>query len=521
MPTLPLPVRPAAPPAPPAAATPSAPPADEPDLEPPRPAGRPQPVTDRTAATGSTGERFPAVVADLTGLYGPHGRLAVLPDSLDHVGHLAAAAITVSPSWGGGEPAQIWIGDDLRARLDLPADLPESAQPHPWVERALAEGWQIGRGGHTAELRPWLRVWREGESGCRVSIVGWQDTPLTADRPASQTLADRLCRYAELLTIPWRNSAGVTGLELLRVVRWRARQRSGSRAAVVRTSIPLPDPAFTPGAEIDVHQWGRLPGPDEPGEWLHVYDRSAAYLAAANGAVVGLDVEPDHVDAPDFDPRRAGYWNIRVPGWEHARLPHPLGRPVRAGGSRWVTTPTVRLLHELDLAPHIEEAYLWPRAVSTRYLTQWYELLRDARAAAQQVADADPWLLAAVKATYTHGVGQMGAGARKPGKGQAADYPLWRPDWRHTIIATARMTFLHHLLQIGEGTGRWPVLADIDAVGYVSADPDPVRAWPGAAAGKELAAGPGRFHVTGSIRVTDVTGDLEKGRISRILERLP
>ena len=334
-------------------------------------------------------------------------------------------------------------------------------------------------------------------------------------------MADRLCRYAELLTIPWRNSAGVTGLELLRVVRWRARQRSGSRAAVVRTSIPLPDPAFTPGAEIDVHQWGRLPGPDEPGEWLHVYDRSAAYLAAANGAVVGLDVEPDHVDAPDFDPRRAGYWNIRVPGWEHARLPHPLGRPVRAGGSRWVTTPTVRLLHELDLAPHIDEAYLWPRAVSTRYLTQWYELLRDARAAAQQVADADPWLLAAVKATYTHGVGQMGAGARKPGKGQAADYPLWRPDWRHTIIATARMTFLHHLLQIGEGTGRWPVLADIDAVGYVSADPDPVRAWPGAAAGKELAAGPGRFHVTGSIRVTDVTGDLEKGRISRILERLP
>jgi len=57
-----------------------------------------------------------------------------------------------------------------------------------------------------------------------------------------------------------------------------------------------------------------------------------------------------------------------------------------AGTTGWYTTPVIRYLTEIGQAPEILESYTWP-TTTRRYFDQWYQVVRDARAAMMAAAD--------------------------------------------------------------------------------------------------------------------------------------
>ncbi|MEN0070586.1 MAG: hypothetical protein AAGC63_06210, partial [Propionicimonas sp.] len=57
------------------------------------------------------------------------------------------------------------------------------------------------------------------------------------------------------------------------------------------------------------------------------------------------------------------------------------------------------------------------------------------------------------------------------------------------------------ITQIGDDKGVWPVAVKTDTVVYASAEPDPIRAWPGDP--KHLGTGLGQFKVEGTGRLVD------------------
>ena len=122
-----------------------------------------------------------------------------------------------------------------------------------------------------------------------------------------------------------------------------------------------------------------------------------------------------------------------------------------------------------DIEPVIHECYIWTQ--TARYLESASKQLR---AALADEASADPAVTATIKGVYTATVGKLGE--RQPSR---RDYHLWRPDWRHMIIAHTRTAILNQLIKIHDASGVMPILVDRDTIGFVTDEPDPVAAWPG------------------------------------------
>jgi hypothetical protein len=194
-------------------------------------------------------------------------------------------------------------------------------------------------------------------------------------------------------------------------------------------------------------------------------DRNAQYLAAAGGALLPMD-GLEH-DAPGG----IGYHLITVPVNPESRLPHPCGAVAVPGEKRWVATPTLDLLQSLECDVHVTDSWTCPRERSRRLLSgpgekgrgKWYERLRDARAAL--VGDPSreaPLVQAAVKATYTRGIGS--ALVRDTGR-------WFRPDWAAIIQAKARCDMWRCMRAAGTVSDIWPVATRTDSVTYAQLPP--------------------------------------------------
>lgn len=192
-------------------------------------------------------------------------------------------------------------------------------------------------------------------------------------------------------------------------------------------------------------------------------DRNAQYLAAAGGAILPMDgLQRD----PGFG--GIGYHKITVPENPEPRLPHPCGPGAEAGDRRWVATPTLELLRAIPVGVTVHDEWTCPRSRCRRLLSgagqggtgKWYERLREARRSLLSDPHQSPesrLVLAAVKATYTRGIGA--ALVRDTGR--------WhRPDWAAIIQAKARCDMWRQLQTIGTTQGLWPVATRTDAVTY-------------------------------------------------------
>lgn len=169
----------------------------------------------------------------------------------------------------------------------------------------------------------------------------------------------------------------------------------------------------------------------------------------------------------DFDPEMAGYWQVEVPEWEHDDLfLAPWGQRSKPGTMRWMTTPTVKLMHECyaegllrdkpNLGPisHVH----W----DTIQLTAWYRHLREERMRIRQDTTMSTAEREEYKRLYAQAINVIGSGRNKPGNVRGS--AIYRPEWKHTLLChhAAMMwrrawTCITHGIPV-EATGRQDAL---------------------------------------------------------------
>ena len=469
---------------------------------------QPGPGPARPAAPAAPATPMAVVVAHTDGVWLPDGTRRPLPDPLTHIGHLMTLVdqlglgAAVTKRWS--EPGQVWVTTDLAGQLGFDVDAITTSDPaelagvvaaatrdRPALTGAVKAGWSIGGGGQA--LRAFTRVWHGHQHAPWLVLLpavagATGNLPLLTDEPDPGELARRLQRFADTVGQPWKVSHGATGLDLLTTLRFRDRER------MLAPSEPVP-PALLPGVERDI-SWSRHPTEEEKAlRYVHAYDRGGSYLAAAS-LELGIGAPTHHPDGIKFTPDDPlpGYWRIEIPKAADWRHPHPLSpTPAIPVGARWVSTPTLRMGYELGYTVPVLEAYTW--AEHGRVLEPWYQRLRAARTALDTENAGDQLVRDTLKLVTVHTLGLMDSTTHLAGRAGYA------PERWHHIVAQARANLLRRIMQIGTSTGQWPLAAVTDTIVYASDEPDPVKAWPGAA--KNYGRGLGQLKWEGSALLAD------------------
>ncbi len=404
---------------------------------------------------------LPAIgVLDADGLHLSDGSLAPIKGTIRHVGDLYKGARRYNLS-------QLWLTDAWVRAAELPATLTATGRfrevRHPFVSDGLAELHAF-----PDALGAWLALRKKGEAGSGVSLAFplYDEHGVWGRETDGATLLAGLLAYAGAVGVPYYSSPGRTGLDLL--------QELGKRGA--GASREFADVWPPPALEADTVKelsWLRTLSPDERQRaYLHSYDKNAQWLSAAGVVELGLSGIEERRDPGrkvPFDKRLPGYWLARIAGTAET----------------WCCTPTVAWAVERGQAVAISDAYVWTR--HGRAMETWYERLRTARTALQ--ADTTPagrLALGALKYTYSLTISSFNSAWNKDKRS-----PLYRPDWRHAILAQANAN-LSRALHKMDLAGYTPVAVHKDCVYLVSDEPDPVAACPPSVT---LGAGLGHFKV--------------------------
>lgn len=461
--------------------------------------------------------RTAAAVADVDGLWLSDGSMEPWAVPPQHVGDLYEAAVRlqlgtrVTPY--ATNPGQIWVTEALLGVMGVdPAPMLAATSPETrraaaeaatkgqaLVVDAIAAGYSCGGTDDGDSLGRWTRVWRTGATDDAVWIVlipAYElhtapgkdpELPLTGDNPDPATLARRIGRLATELGFAFQMHPGHAGLDLLRALRLKDRER------LFRIHDAIP-PALWQNTEVDLN-WSRVPTEEElQHTYLHAYDRGGSHVAAATGLDLPIGVPQHHEHGRPFDPKVAGYWKIEIPDSWDWRLPNPLDTASHgATYPRWVTTPTLAFAVQQGFEPEPVEAYTWPEYF--RVLDPWYERIRDARTALDTDDPDDQVARDQLKQIYTRTLGMFGSRNYLQGK------PMYQPEWREFIVAKANMNVLRRIVTIGQEHDLWPVAVLKDTVLYTSNEPDPIKAWPGGA--RWFGRGMGQYKWEGSALLAD------------------
>jgi len=399
-------------------------------------------------------------VLDADGLHLPARPLVPIAGAIRHVGDLYKGARRHNLS-------QLWLTDAWVRAAGLPATLNVTGRfrevRHPFVSDGLAELHAF-----PDALGAWLALRRKGEAGSGVSFSFplYDEHGVWGRETDGATLLAGLLAYATAVGVPYYSSPGRTGLDLL--------QELGKRGAGAAREFAdvWPPPALEADTVKEV-SWLRTLSPDErTRRYLHSYDKNAQWLSAAGVVELGLSGIEERRDPGGklpFDKRLPGYWLARIAG----------------APETWACTPTVAWAVERGQAVSISEAYVWTR--HGRAMETWYERLRTARTALQ--ADTTPagrLALGALKYTYSLTISSFNSAWNKDKRS-----PLYRPDWRHAILAQANAN-LSRALHKMDLAGYTPVAVHKDCVYLVSDEPGPVAACPPSVT---LGAGLGHFKV--------------------------
>jgi len=399
-------------------------------------------------------------VLDVDGLHLPDESFAPVTGTIRHVGDLYHGARR-------HKLTQLWLADAWVRAAGLPAALTGAGQFREVRHAFVGDGLNDLHAFPMA-LTPWLDLRTKGEAGSGVSL----SFPLYDEHAVwgldtdGATLLAALLAYAGAVGAPYYSSPGRTGTDLL--------QELGKRGAGAQREYPerLPAPARQAETVTEL-SWLRTLSPDEREKaYVHSYDKNAQWLSAAGVVELGLsgiEERRDPAGKLPFDKRLPGYWLARIAGAEE----------------RWVCTPTVAWAIERGQAVAIREAHVWTR--HSRAMETWYERLRTARMALQgDTTPAGALALRALKLTYSLTI----SGFNSPWHREKRS-PLYRPDWRHAILAQANANLSRALHKMDQA-GYTPGAMHKDAVYLVSDEPDPVVACPPSVT---LGTGLGHFKV--------------------------
>ena len=361
-----------------------------------------------------------------------------------------------------------WFLD--RVASSLPG-IPEATVVVPAWPRDAADrlaglaGWRVAT---TIDAATAWRSYTEDATGCTVH-VGALDVMQAVDPTcwilggSAVDMAARLVGYHAATGVPYRATPGVAGCAMIRRLADQAMTAKlrGSGKATAQPYWRWDRHPMTLDGVGDL-RWRQQGGPTlGDRDWVHNFDTRWQYLAAAG--VARLAWSPlEHMHAQPYDSEFAGYWQVRaedVPPmlWEPrgSIVPAFDARRVGPDGLVWLTTPIMAYLNDLGINPEVVDS--WTCGQSGRYLRTWSERMRDGLVAAHQSGrDAD--LYAALQQTYQQTIGMM----------QRQGGSIYRPDWAHTIIDTARANLLRKVDRVYKALKILPIRAYVDALFYVT-----------------------------------------------------
>lgn len=437
-------------------------------------------ATPNTNPDRSQGKKTIGVMAH-SALYINDGR--AIPFHSEHLGDGRLYAFLLASRARDMGLHQLWIHPSWPGVLDW--SIPGHAASNG------AGRWTLG--GIADAKEHWHTCFQAGTYGAVDIVEVAKDTRASWRlAPTPQDLLESLNIFQHAVGIEYRRSPGATGIEL---IRWA---HSGSRSLLIDLPGEVPPPALAAGTE-QPRRWMRALTAEERGRrYLHSYDKNGMYVAACSSLPLGLGA-PIHTRPGEGEWERLGadckhpitklpgYWRVRpaIPrdgtprpaGLDHMPLPFPIPRQGEA--QIWVTTPTLTLMRDMGYETCITEAHVWPR--HHRVLEQWYHAIRTARADLMVAAAGDgsvfgPAALAltVLKESYAAASGRLGSRLWD----RTGDH-LYRPDWRHLMIASANSVVYRQGVKCCEA-GYWPFALGTDAWYFASDEPDPVKACPAA-----------------------------------------
>lgn len=302
----------------------------------------------------------------------------------------------------------------------------------PWT--TMVKGPPTGRPDHTIHL-------------FMEHLVDRQRFPMWAPQLGAQTAA--LAKWHAFTGRSYHGTPGVAGLSLIR-----------EHVPDLKTHITWKhnDLPFTAAESPYVpRQWGVASDGPEIG-----IDANRMHLAAAEL----VSVSPwnlKHTGRCDFDRSRAGWWKIEVPPWNIPELPHPVGYPWDVP-IRWVTTPTMGLLTELQDQGvigrfEIHDSWTGP---GMRLLRKWARTLEDAYEAFSFMEyEVDIRLRDTVGPVYKETIGLLN---HKDDDGNRN--AIFWPHAHHSIIALGRCNLWRKLWRAYQRHHVIPLRIDVDHITF-------------------------------------------------------
>lgn len=391
---------------------------------------------------------------------------------------------------------------------------PREPMPHAWAE---ADGYTVRPDG----LTPWFRVQPTDRTkpGVTVAIPGYDSrrTTVWGEAATGGDLFEALSLFQTVTGLDWHHSTNATAGDLFRrethVTTWEQYLRAGKKGrkpkvAMLRPVEAMPPPALDPGREQDLRWIRSLTDTEREAGFVHAYDGSGAYPNAVSGLELGTGSPVHRPDGPEFDPRLPGYWRVRVdPAATFDDLAPALfaGYPVEDDGSLWVSTPTLAFARDCGVPFVVEEAYVW--TAHRRWLAAWGKSIGGFREELSAIPSPSAALAhQAVKRLYTSGIGALSSSGWDRSRDE-----LFRPDFRHLVMANARMRVLRRIQSVAVSSGQLPVAVSVDCLYYVGAEIDPESARP---MGLPPGTGFGQYKVEGSARMAEAVGLIDAGDLT-------
>jgi hypothetical protein len=218
-------------------------------------------------------------------------------------------------------------------------------------------------------------------------------------------------------------------------------------------------------------------------KYVHAFDKNAAFLQAV-GIPLGVGdytyvSRPQVSDCPGlwlvksisfFSEDRTRLRYFKGMNREMSEWFNPPGFANAIPFSQWVTTPTLKLLCDLDLIVEVEAAWLADDA--HKLFPTYYSNIKQVLALCD-VSPTGRLMRRFVKGIYTKGIGYLRADFAR----QANEW-FYRPDWWATIVSEATARIFRDAIDVNKAHGVWPIATYIDCLYYVSDEPDAYKAFP-------------------------------------------